>query len=137
LLKGGVLFPIFFEGIVPKLFEQLNKGANFRGKCSTFGGRNPFQPQAALINPQQPEDFPGFFNYLLTAYITFQVMTVADVSAGYHHTIGAPKKGLQQEAVVDPAGAHHAEQTHIAWILNAGHSRQICSGIGTPVANKG
>ena len=64
-------------------------------------------------------------------------MTVADVSAGYHHAVGALKKGLQQEAVVDPAGTHHADQAHIAWVLDAGNPCQIGSGVSAPVANKG
>jgi hypothetical protein len=59
----------------------LNKQTNFFGKRSPFRSGNPFQPQAAFINPQQPEQLLGFFNDLLASYITFQVMTVANVSA--------------------------------------------------------
>jgi hypothetical protein len=65
----------------------LNKRINFFGKRRTFGYGNPFQPQAALIDSQQAENFPGFFNDLPASDITFQVMTIADMSAGHQHSV--------------------------------------------------
>jgi hypothetical protein len=60
---------------------------DFCGKRRAFGRGNPFQPQAALIDSQQAEHFPGFFNDFLASNITFQVMTIADVSAGHQHSV--------------------------------------------------
>ena len=110
---------------------------NFFCKRRTLGRGNPFQPQAALINSQQPEHFPGFFDDLAASDITFQVMTIADVSAGHQHTVRPSQKRLKQEAVIHPAGAHQADQTHMGRILDAGHTGEIGSGISAPVADKG
>ena len=82
-------------GISPsQFFEQLNNRANFFGKRCSFGSGNPFQPQAALINPQQPEHLPGFFNDFLASHITFQVMTVTYVSAGNQNAVRPFQKSL-------------------------------------------
>jgi hypothetical protein len=72
----------------------LNKRINFFGKRRTFGCGNPFQPQAALIDSQQTENFPGFFNDLPASDITFQVMTIADMSAGHQHSVRPFQKRL-------------------------------------------
>jgi hypothetical protein len=109
---------------------------NFFGKRRPFGRGNPFQPQAALINSKQPEHFPGFFNDLAASDITFQVMTIANMSAGHHHTARPSQKRLQQEAVIHPAGAHQADQTDMGRILHAGDPCQVGPGISAPVANK-
>jgi hypothetical protein len=114
----------------------LNKRANFFGKRRSFGSGDPFQPQAALINPQQPEHLPGFFNDFLASNITFQVMTIADVSAGHQHTVRPFEKRLKQEAVIHSAGTHYSDQADIGWILHTGHPCQIGPGIGAPVADK-
>jgi hypothetical protein len=118
-------------------FELFDKIMDFRGKGRPFGSGYPFQPQTALINPQQSQDFPGFFDDRLTSHITFQVMAVADVSAGHQQPVDSLKKSLQQKAVVDPAGAHHTDQAYIAGILYARYTRQVGTGVRAPVANKG
>ena len=120
-----------------KLFELFIKRANFFGKGCPLGGGYPLQPQTALIDPQQPEQLPGFFNDLLASYITFQVMTVADVSAGHQDAVRPFQESLEQKAVIYPAGAHEPDQTDIGRILHAGHPGQISPGIGTPVADEG
>jgi hypothetical protein len=114
----------------------LKKQTDFFGKRSPFRSGNPFQPQAAFINPQEPEHLPGFFNDLLASYITFQVMTIADVSAGNQDTVRPFQESLEQKAVIHPAGTHESDQTDIARILHAGHPCQISPGISAPVANK-
>jgi len=114
----------------------LNERINFFSKGRTFGRGNPFQPQAALINSQQPEHFPGFFNDLAASDITFQVMTISDVSTGHQHTVRPSQKRLKQEAVIHPAGAHQADQTDIGRILHTGDPGQVGPGISAPVADK-
>jgi len=109
---------------------------DFFGKRRPFGRRNPFQPQAALINSKQPEHFPGFFNDFLASNITFQVMTISDMSAGHQHTVRPSQKRFKQEAVIDPAGAHQAYQSDMGRILHAGDPCQVGPGISAPVADK-
>jgi hypothetical protein len=115
----------------------LNENSDFFGKRRSFRCRNPFQPQAALINAQQSQYLPGFFNDLLTSNITFQVMAIANVSAGYQYAVCPFQKSPQQESVIDSAGAHQADQAHGGRILDAGNTGQIGSGISAPVADKG
>ena len=64
-------------------------------------------------------------------------MTVSDVSAGYQDAVCPFQKSPEQKAVIHSAGAHEPDQTHIAWILYAGHSGQVGPGIRAPVAHKG
>ncbi len=109
---------------------------NFFGERRPFGCGNPFQLQATLINSKQPEHFPGFFNDLAASDITFQVMTISDMSAGHQHTVRPSQKRLKQEAVIHPAGAHQTDQTDIGRILHAGDPCQVGPGISAPVANK-
>jgi len=109
---------------------------NFFGKRRPFGGGNPFQAQAALINSKQPEYLPGFFNDRPASDITFQVMTISDISAGHQPPIRPSLKRLKQEAVIHPAGAHQPDQTDIGRILHAGDPCQVGPGISAPVADK-
>ena len=81
-------------------------------------------------------NIPGFLNDILASDITFQVMAVADMSAGNQDAVCPFQERLEQEAVIDPAGAHESDQTDIGRILHAGHPGQVSSGISTPVANK-
>jgi len=130
-------FPNPCNGDPPEFFELFDKGANLFGKRCALRGGNPLEPQAGLINPQQPQQFPGFFNDSPASNITLQVMTVADVSAGHQYAVGAFQKRLEQKAVIYPAGAHQADQPDIGRILHAGRPGQIRPGIGAPVADKG
>jgi hypothetical protein len=84
----------------------LDKIPDFFGKRCTFGSRNPFQSQAALIYPQQAKNFPGFSYYRLTSNITFQVMAFTDVSAGYEDAVCPFQKSPEQKAVIHSAGTH-------------------------------
>ena len=120
----------------PEFFQFLIKRANFFGKGGTFGSGDPLQPQTAVIDPQQPEQLPGFFNDRPASDITFQVMAVADVSAGNQDAVGPFQKRLEQKSLIDPAGAHQPDQPDIGRILHTRHSGQIRPGIGTPVADK-
>ena len=109
---------------------------NFSGKRRPFGGGNPFQAQAVLIDAKQSQYFPGFFNDLPASDITFQVMAISDMSTGHQHTVRPSLKRLKQEAVIHPAGAHQPDQTDIGRILHTGDPRQVSPGISAPVANK-
>jgi len=64
-------------------------------------------------------------------------MAVADVSAGNQDAVGPSQESLEQKSVIDPAGTHESDQTNIGRILDAGHPRQVGSGISAPVADKG
>ena len=105
-------------GFKTQFFEQLNKQANFLGKRRPFRSGNPLQLQPALVNSQQPEQLPGFFDDLLASYITFQVMTVADVSAGNQDAVCPFQESLEQEAVIQSAGTHEPDQSDIGRILH-------------------
>jgi hypothetical protein len=83
------------NGRPTQLPEKLREGADFFGKNVPFGGRNPLQMQPPLVNSQQPQDLPGFIDDFLTLYITFQVIAVTDVSAGYHHAVHAGAEGIE------------------------------------------
>jgi hypothetical protein len=91
---------------------------NFLGERAPLRGGNPLQAQAAFIDSQQPEQFPGFFNDFPASYITFQVMAVADVSAGNQNAVCSFQKSLEQKAVIYPAGAHEPDQTDIGRVLH-------------------
>ena len=106
------------QRILAKLGEQFNKRSNLFGKRRSFRSGNPLQLQTALIDSQQSEQLPGFFDDLLASYITFQVMTVTDVSAGNQDAVRPFQERLEQEAVIDPAGAHEPDQTDIGRILH-------------------
>jgi len=64
-------------------------------------------------------------------------MAVANMSAGYQYTVYPFQECPEQEAVINSAGAHQTDQTHMGRILDAGYTGQIGSGISTPVADKG
>jgi hypothetical protein len=100
-------------------------------------GGNPFQPQAAFVNPQQPEQLAGFFNNLPAFDITFQVMTVTDVSAGNQNSVRPFQKRLQQKAMIHATGAHEPDQTDIGRVLHAGHTSQVSPGVSAPIADEG
>ena len=123
---------------VPSDFiEQLNERMNLFGKRRSFRSGNPLQPQALRVDSQQPEQLTGFFNDLLASHITFQVMAVADVSAGNQDTVRSFQKSFEQKAVIDPNRTHESYQTDVGRILHAGRPGKVCSGISAPVAHEG
>jgi len=63
-------------------------------------------------------------------------MAVADVSAGNQDAVCSFQEGLEQKAVIQPAGAHEPDQADIGRILHAGHPGQVSPGIGAPVADE-
>ncbi len=124
------------EGIPPQLLQKGCERSNFFGKNDPLGSGNPFETEVPLIDPEQLEYLVDFLDHLLTLHITYQVIAVPDVSAGNHHAIGTRCKGVEQKTVVDPAGAHEADHSHVGRVLHAGHARKIRPCIGTPVAHK-
>ena len=58
--------------------------------------------QPLLIDSEKIQDLSCLLNHFLALHITFQVMTVANVSAGDHHTIHACAESVQYESMVQP-----------------------------------
>jgi hypothetical protein len=69
--------------------------------------------------------------------ITFQVMAVADVSAGHQRTVTTFPQRSGNEHGIHPAGAHHPDGTNVGGVLHAGYPGQVGPGVGAPVAQKG
>jgi hypothetical protein len=79
----------------------------------------------------------GQKDFLLSLNITFQVMAVTEVSTGHEDTVGPLLKGLDYKNRIHPTGAHHTYRSDIGRILQSGDARQVGTGIGAPVAQKG
>ena len=56
--------------------------------------------QSLLIDSEKLQDLLCLLNHFLALHITFQVMTVANVSAGDHHTIHSCSESVQHECMV-------------------------------------
>jgi hypothetical protein len=59
------------------------------------------------------------------------------MTAGNQDAIGAFLKGLQNIKGIDPAGAGNPDDPDVRGILDSADARQVCAGIGTPVADNG
>jgi hypothetical protein len=90
-----VPYAMFTQRIFLKPLEELIKVSYLLGKLGPFRGGNPSDPEPSFINSQKPEILPGIINHLLASYITFQVMTVTNVSPGYQHPVDALRKCIQ------------------------------------------
>ena len=62
----------------------------------------PVQPNERQQFLEKTDPFDGHV-------ITIQVMTVSDVSAANHHTVGAPAKCIENKLRIDPAAAHNSD----------------------------
>jgi hypothetical protein len=69
-------------------------------------------------------------------FITFQVMTFAQVSPTDQDAVGAFGEGVDHQVGVDHARAHHPDDAAVGGILNPGDPGQVRPGIGAPVAAK-
>jgi hypothetical protein len=105
-----------------------------RGKTVTFRSRDPIKSEPIIFYAELPQHFleqwypAGFF------YITFQVMTLARMSAADQHSVCSQLKGLKYKGRLYPATAHDTDYTHVRRILFPGSACQVSRGIGTPIA---
>jgi hypothetical protein len=68
--------------------------------------------------------------------ITFQVMTVAQVSPHDQNAVDALAQGVHYQVGVNHPGTIHPNDPEIWRVLQPGDASQIGSGIGAPVAEK-
>ena len=96
------------------------------GKSGSLRGRNPLKANAFRLNPQHGRQLFSCSEHLFSFYITIQVMTVTDVSAGDKDTVSPILKPFENKIGVYPSGAHHTNDAHIRGILKPADASQIC-----------
>ena len=64
-------------------------------------------------------------------------MAIFKVSRGDHHAVGAHLKRFQNKRWIDPAAAHHSNNSDVRRILNSIYASAIGSGIAAPVTAEG
>jgi hypothetical protein len=101
-----------------------------------FRGRNPLNPEALRFQAEVFQHHLNTFCAALGFFITFQVMTFAQVSPTDQDAVGAFGEGVDHQVGVDHARAHHPDDAAVGGILNPGDPGQIRPGIGAPVAAK-
>jgi hypothetical protein len=102
-----------------------------------LAGRDPFDPEALRLQTKIFQHEINTCRAVLGFFITFQVMTFAQVSPAHQDAVGAFGEGVDYQVGVDHPGAHHPDDPAVGGILDAGDAGQIGAGIGAPVAAKG
>jgi hypothetical protein len=120
----------------PQRLYYLGKLGRHFGKFGAFGRRYPLKAKPFRLYPQDIDQRFRRSEHFFSLYITFQVMTVADVSAGDQDTISTVLKSLENEIGIYPPGTHHPYDTKIWGILKPADAGQICRRIGAPVTGK-
>jgi hypothetical protein len=92
--------------------------------------------EAILTDAGEFQQFLCHENLFFSLNITFQVMTVAEMSASHQHPITPAFEGLNDKNRVYAARAHDPDGSHVRWVLNPRHPCQISSGISAPVTEK-
>jgi hypothetical protein len=126
--------------LVPLRVEFSQTLDGFRGlgdhfhEALGFSGRHPGQMEPLASDAGQLEQLLGQSDLFFRLNITFQVMAVADVSAGYQRAVTALPQRSRDEDRIHPTRAHHPDGANIGGVLHAGHPRQVGPGVGAPVA---
>ena len=64
-------------------------------------------------------------------------MAIFKVSRGNHDAVRSHFKRFQHKRRIDPAAAHHSNNSHVWRVLNAIDASAIRSGIAAPIAAEG
>jgi hypothetical protein len=78
----------------------------------------------------------GHENLFFSLNITFQVMAVAEMSAGHQNAVAPAFERLNNKERIDAPGTHDPDGSHIRRVLKPGHPCQVGPGIGAPVTEK-
>jgi hypothetical protein len=92
--------------------------------------------QAVPADAGQLQQFLGQLDFLFSLNITFQVMTIAEMSAGYQSAVTSIFQCLNDKNRIDPARTHDPDGPHIGRMLKPGNSGQIRARIRTPVTQE-
>jgi len=102
----------------------------------SFSRGYPFKPEALRLQAEVFQHHVNSFGAISGFFITFQVMTFAEVSPAYQDAVRSFGEGVDHQVGVDHARAHYPDDAAVGRILNPGDPGQIRPGIGTPVAAK-
>jgi hypothetical protein len=102
-----------------------------------FGGGDPLQPETLGFQAEIFQHHINGFRSTLCFFITFQVMTFAQVSATHQHPVGSLGKSVNNQIGVDHTGTHHPDNPAVRGVLDPGNPGQISTGIGAPIAEEG
>jgi hypothetical protein len=106
------------------------------GKPGSLGGRHPLYSKALRVDPLNLENRFGCSHPGQCFVITFQVMTVSQVSPHDHNAVYAFVEGVHDQVGMDHAGAVHPDHPQVGGILEPGDPGQVGPGISAPVAKK-
>jgi hypothetical protein len=91
----------------------------------------------ALADTREFQQFLGHENLFFSLNITFQVMAVAEMSAGHQNTVAPAFECLNNKKRIHATRTHDPDGSHIRRVLKPGHPCQVSPGIGAPVTEKG
>jgi hypothetical protein len=132
------LLPSFLSPGTVRTGAQGPQGlGHFRHHVGEFlglRGRNPLNPEALRFQAEVFQHHVNSFRSALGFFITFQVMTFAQVSPADQDAVGAFGEGVHHQVGVDHARTHYPDNAAVGGILNPGDPGQVRPGIGTPVA---
>jgi hypothetical protein len=100
----------------------------------SFRGRDPLNPETLRFQTEILQHQINSFRSVLGFFITFQVMTFAQVSPAYQDAVRSLGEGVDYQVGVDHARAHYSDDAAVGRILNPGDSGQVRPGIGAPIA---
>jgi hypothetical protein len=107
------------------------------GKLLGLGGRNPFNPEPLRLQAEVFQHHLNSFRTIFGFFITFQVMTFAQVSPTYQDAVRPFGECIDHQIGVDHARAHYPDDPPVGGVLKPGYARQVCPGVGAPVAAEG
>ena len=101
-----------------------------------LGRRHPVEFQPLRLDAKPGQEALEQEDPLLGLVVAGDVVAVAGMAAADEHTVRAVLESLEDELRVDPARAHHADDTQVGRVLHARCPGQIRARIATPVAGK-
>ena len=118
---------------LPQEFRHIGHNV---GEFLGLGGGNPLQTEALRLQSEVFQHEVDAFRPALCFYITFQVMTFAQVSPTQEDTIRPLGEGVDDQVGVHHTGAHDPDDSAVGRILDSRYPGQVSAGIGAPVAEK-
>jgi hypothetical protein len=116
--------------LIGYLLDQIDELAG-------FGRGNPRKVEATRFDAHVLDEIFEEGEFSSGVIITFQVMAVPRVSAGYPDPVCTLSKSCQKKLGIHPAGTGHPDCPDVWWILQSAHTGKICGAVRAPVAEEG
>jgi len=136
-LRIEALSHVLYESFIgTQSLDRFGHRFDHIDKLGRLGRRNPGEMNAAGLNPHVFRQVFKKCELATGVIITFQVMTVAGMSAGHPNAVSPFPQGRQKKLGAHAAGTGDADHPDVGRIRHPADTGQIGGAVAAPVTQK-